>query len=524
MKANFGRLMLQTAQKFGKKEAIVNVERNRRYSFNELHLLTNKICNMMHDEFGMDFGDIFVTLLENDNMSLFTAWMAKGKASGAWLNYRDSMDEHMWQIDLLKPKLLVMETVQLENYHEALRNKGIQIICMDEPSEKLEGVFYFWDLIKNARDDETEVEYDIETHPFVYRFTGGTTGTGKCASYNFKNFLASVDQMFASPEAIIENDTRHLHLAPISHGSGIFIMPTFFKGGTTITMNIPDLKHMCEVIQAEKVTSTFLVPTLLYWMIDADLDKLYDLKSLKTVVYGASPMSPAKLMELKKRFGNIFVQAYGATEALPPTMILSKEAHEIKTPEDEQALSSAGIPLPLVEVKICDDQGNELKDSETGEIWIRSSGVINGYYQNPEQTAQEFENGFWKSGDLGYRDNKGNIYIVDRKKDMIITGGFNVYAIEVENSLNSHPEVQQSAVVGIPHEEWGEAVHGEIVLMQGSSLREEELVTFCKEKIGRYKAPKSISFVDQLPVSVVGKVIRREVRQKYWEGKERKLS
>ncbi len=515
--------MQQTAQKFSDREALVNTEKSRRYTFKELHLLTNKICNMMQDHFSMDFGDKFIALLENDNLSLFTSWMAKGKAASGWLNYRDSFEEHKWQIELLQPKVIFMETVLVETYHEALRAMGIQIVCMDKMDKDLEGVSYFWDLLEDARDDELNVEYDIDEHVFLYRFTGGTTGTGKCAAYSLRNLLTTADLMDSFHEPIVKQNSRHIHMAPISHASVIFVLPLFFKGGTNITMNVPDLTNLCEIIQAEKATLTFLVPTLLYWLVDSGLNNAYDLSSLETIVYGAAPMSPTKLIDLQEAFGNIFIQAYGSTESLPPATILGKSAHVVNSPEDKKTLSSMGQPCPRVEIKICDDDGQEVADNETGEIYIRSDGTIKGYYQNPEKTKEEFVDGFWKSGDMGYRDDNGYIYIVDRKKDMIISGGFNVYAIEVENTLNSHPAVQQSAVVGIPHEEWGEAVHGEIILSEGTSVTEQELIDFCKERIGRYKAPKTISFVDQLPMTAVGKVIRRQVRDKYWSDSERKV-
>jgi acyl-CoA synthetase (AMP-forming)/AMP-acid ligase II len=171
-----------------------------------------------------------------------------------------------------------------------------------------------------------------------------------------------------------------------------------------------------------------------------------------------------------------------------------------------------------------DEGGNEVGPGVTGEIWVRSRAVIRGYYNNPEGTAAEFENGFWKSGDLGYLDAQGYLYIVDRKKDMIISGGFNVYAIEVEATLNAHPAVAMSAVVGVPHEEWGEAVHAEVVLRALAQAGAEELIEHVKTRLGRFKAPKSIAFVEAVPLSAVGKVLRRQVREKYWKGRSRFVS
>ena len=171
---------------------------------------------------------------------------------------------------------------------------------------------------------------------------------------------------------------------------------------------------------------------------------------------------------------------------------------------------------------IADDDGHSLPPGQTGEIWLRSQGTVKGYYANPEGTASEFANGFWKSGDLGHLDEDGYLFIVDRKKDMIITGGFNVYAIEVEAALSEHPAVLMSAVVGVPHVEWGEAVHAEVILGENKMASAEELIAHVKAKIG-YKAPKTIRFVSELPLSSVGKVLRRLVRQPYWEGRDRMI-
>ncbi|MNT18173.1 Long-chain-fatty-acid--CoA ligase [compost metagenome] len=173
---------------------------------------------------------------------------------------------------------------------------------------------------------------------------------------------------------------------------------------------------------------------------------------------------------------------------------------------------------------VVDDAGKPVPPGATGEVWLRGRGTISGYHNNPEGTAAEFDNGFWKSGDLGYLDEAGYLFIVDRKKDVIITGGFNVYAVEVEATLNAHPAVSMSAVVGVPHDKWGEAVHAEVVLKPGMAIAEEELIELVKERLGRFKAPKSVTFVDALPVSAVGKVLRRQVRERYWKDQSRRVS
>ena len=524
-KINFGRQTEQIARQFGDKEALVHTERNRRFTFMELHRLSNRIVNMQKERLGLGRGDVYVILLDNDNMSLFHQWtLFKGEAAAAWCNYRDSADEHMWQIDMIQPKVVFIENELLDNYTAALAERNIRIICMDPLESPRDGVDYFWDLLEGVSDEETGVEHDLDEDVLLYRFTGGTTGKGKCAMYTIGNFLAIPQYWFSTPENHFSEATRHLSITPLSHASALFVLPVFLKGGTHFTMNLPDLAQYFKNIQEEKITSSLLVPTILYRFLEVEVEKMFDLSSLETMFYGASPMSPEKLKGLQTKFGNIFVQAYGGTEPLAPVTVLSKAEHLVKTEADEARLSSAGAPVAGVEVLTMDEEGRQLPQGETGELWIRGPGTIKGYYKNPEGTAKEFtEDGFWKSGDMGYMDERGFVYIVDRKKDMIVTGGFNVYAVEVEDALNAHPAVLMSAVVGIPHQEWGEAVHAEVMLKEGQDVSEEELIEFCKEKKGRYKAPKSVAIVPELPVTAVGKILRREVRGRYWKDQDRRV-
>jgi fatty-acyl-CoA synthase len=304
----------------------------------------------------------------------------------------------------------------------------------------------------------------------------------------------------------------------------ITFIPTFFAGGANLTLNALDLESWRKFVEAERVTHSFLVPTVLYRLLELQRANPRDLTSLTTLVYGAAPMSPDKLGELVGCFGPIFAQAYAATEVPMFISVLDKAEHR---PGDDQAsarLSSAGQVTPGVEVFITDEHGVVVPSGETGEIRIRSKAVIKGYFNNPEATQAEFADGAWKSGDLGRIDADGFLYIVDRLKDMIISGGFNVYAVEVEAALAAHPQVLMATVVGIPHAEWGEAVHAEVVLRPGSSITAEQLLEHAKQRLGGYKAPKSLVFVDNLPTSVVGKVLRRQVREKYWQGMQRKVS
>jgi fatty-acyl-CoA synthase len=524
MKMNFGRVMRLLALRHRDQEAVVNLERNRRYTYWAYHLLTNRIANALSTVLDVGRGDRFMLILANDNLSLMMLpCTIKQEGTVVLTNLRDPREEHARQVEMVKPKVVFIETALLDDYYDMLRGQGCQIVVMDPPAAPRAGVHSFWELVDAASDQESEVELDLDEHLFMLRFTGGTTGAGKCAMYSIGNLCAARDGSLINPELGFTQSARFLHVSPLSHGTLLLFIPTFWVGGANVTMNQLDLEAWRSSVEREKISHSFLVPTILYRLLELQQSNPRDLASLRTVVYGAAPMSPTKLGDLIRCFGPVFAQIYAATEIPMPVSVLDKSEHDPDDPVAVRHLASAGRPSAGMEVFITDAEGNSLPPGETGEIRIRCPAAIKGYYLNPEATAAEFNEGAWKSGDIGYLDEAGYLYIVDRVKDMIITGGFNVYAVEVEAALMAHPAVFMAAVVGIPHAEWGEAVHAEIVLRPGAAVAATELIAAAKDKLGGYKTPKSLVFVETLPVSVVGKVLRRKVKEKYWQGLDRKV-
>jgi len=521
---NFSRVMGLLARNFGDREALVNVERNRRYTYRQLHTCTNRIANMLRDTLQLRSGDKLMLILENDNMSLMhfmATW--KQEATAVYTNVRDSLEEHSWQVELVRPRVVFVESAYVARYHAMLRRYGCTIVAMDPLPEPLDGVLDFWTLVDAASPEENDCELDVHQHTPLLRFTGGTTGQGKCAMYSLDACLGTRDGMLLHPDLCLDERMRFLHFAPLSHGSAMFYYATLFVGGATVTQNQPDLLQWRRVVEQERITHSFLVPTLLYRLLDLQADGPADLRSLTTLIYGASPISPARLGDLVKAFGPIFVQGYAATEAVMLLSHLAKADHVVNDPRRSNRLASAGRVSPGVEMYAADEAGAALPPGQTGELMIRCRSLIKGYFRNPEGTAAEIVDDTWKSGDLGYIDEDGYVFIVDRRKDVIISGGFNIYAVEVEAALGSHQAVQMSAVVGIPHPDWGESVHAEVILRPGCNATAEELIEHVKRRIGTYKAPKSVTLVCELPVSAVGKVIRRQVRDKYWQGHERRV-
>jgi acyl-CoA synthetase (AMP-forming)/AMP-acid ligase II len=306
---------------------------------------------------------------------------------------------------------------------------------------------------------------------------------------------------------------RYLALAPLTHAAGVLCFPVMSLGGEIVIMSQPDLGEFLALVERHRITHTFLPPTLIYMLLGhADLDQT-DKTSLQCLWYGAAPMSASRLEEAINRIGPVMGQLFGQTEA--PMMISTLAPAEHFRDDGSLAterLSSAGRPTPLTTVAIMDDEGHLLGPGQRGEIVVRGSLVMAGYYKNPDATAEASQHGWHHTGDVGYLDEDNLLFIVDRAKDMIITGGFNVYSAEVEQALLAHPAVQDCAVIGLPDDKWGERVTAVLQLRAGASVSEAEVRAFVKERLGSVKAPKQVEVWPDLPRSKVGKVLKAEVK------------
>jgi acyl-CoA synthetase (AMP-forming)/AMP-acid ligase II len=292
-----------------------------------------------------------------------------------------------------------------------------------------------------------------------------------------------------------------------------------------VVLTKPDPAQLLGAIQKYRVTELFLPPTVIYRLLDIpDLRKKADFSSLEYFLYGAAPMSVEKLKLAIDVFGPVMMGGYGQTEAPTSISFLTPGEHFVSGQlAPDERLASVGRPNPLVRVEIMDDANMILPAGETGEICVRGDLVMKGYYKAPERTAETIVDGWLHTGDIGHLDSDGYLHITDRKKDMIISGGFNVYPSEVEQVIWSHPAVQDCAVIGVPDAQWGEAVKAVVELNAGQLVREDELIALCKDRLGSVKAPKTIEFVDSLPRSPVGKVLKKDLRAKYWQGVDRKI-
>lgn len=347
--------------------------------------------------------------------------------------------------------------------------------------------------------------------PVWISYTGGTTGKPKGGLRTHPSFVAMATSILASFE--FPTFTNYLSVAPISHVGGTKLPAVLNLGGKVTFMKGFDADEVLSTIQRERITMSLLVPTMIYLLLDHPKLEQFDLSSLEYLTYGASPMSPTRLREGLERIGPVFSQLYGQTEGYPVS-ILRKADHDVNNPE---LFASCGYPCPNVQVRLLDEDLNEVPEGEPGEICVRSAQVMDEYWNRPEQTEEVFAGGWLHTGDIARKDDRGYLYIVDRKKDMIVSGGFNVFPREVEDVLTSHPDVAMAAVIGVPDEKWGEAVKALVVAKSGARPDPEALMRLVKDHKGAVQAPKSIDFVDEIPVTPIGKPDKKAIRAKYWE-------
>ncbi|PXX68648.1 acyl-CoA synthetase (AMP-forming)/AMP-acid ligase II [Nocardia tenerifensis] len=354
--------------------------------------------------------------------------------------------------------------------------------------------------------------------------TGGTTGEPKGVTHTHRNLSVMVAHQLLAFEYPSSATAVNLAAAPMTHTAGLFSLQATVRGGEVVIVPgaTPDL--VLGAIERHRVTELFLPPTVVYRLLEVLEHRAVDTSSLRYLAYGAAPMSVEKLRAGLERLGPVFVGGYGQMEAPAAISFLRADEHVIDgAPAPDDRLSSCGRPSPLITVSIRDEGGVEVATGVTGEICVRGDLLMKGYYRDPELTARTIVDGWLHTGDLGHLDAQGYLHITDRKKDMIISGGFNVYPSEVEQVLWSHPAVQDCAVVGAPHPDWGEAVTAVVELNAGQHVEEAELIARCRERLGPVRTPKKVVFVDRLPRSNNGKVLKQQVRQEFWAGQDAKI-
>jgi fatty-acyl-CoA synthase len=350
-------------------------------------------------------------------------------------------------------------------------------------------------------------------------YTGGTTGKSKGVMQTYRSG-ATLCQIQMS-EWEWPEEVRFLIATPLSHAGAAFFIPTLLRGGSIVVLPGFDPTAVFEAIQKYRITATMLVPTMLYILLDhPDRDK-YDLSSLETVYYGAAAMSPTRLKEAIAKFGSIFFQFFGQSECGMTIAVLKKGEHDTN---DLARLATCGRAVPWLKVALLDDELGEVPDGEPGEICVRGPLVMKGYWNKPEQTEEALKGGWLHTGDIARKDEQGFLTIVDRKKDMIVSGGFNVFPREIEDVMSTHPGVAQVAVIGVPDEKWGEAVKAVVVRRPDASVEADELITLVRDRKGAVHQPKSVDFVEAIPLSALGKPDKKALRAQYWSASDRQVN
>jgi long-chain acyl-CoA synthetase len=367
-------------------------------------------------------------------------------------------------------------------------------------------------------------QYDIQENDLaILMYTGGTTGLPKGVMLSHRSaLLAGITSALAS--GFTEDDSTCFVL-PIFHVSWWPILSMLIIGGKVCINRKPDLDTIFKLIEDEKCSHMNLVPTIYGWMVDWPSVGKYDLSSLRLLTYAGSPFPTEVLKKCIRKFGNKFAQGYGATETAGAGISgLSWKDHHLDGPLSKY-LVSAGKPMPNSRVKIVDENDKTLGPGEYGEICAKGKHIMMGYWKNPKLTEAVLKGGWYHTGDMGYMDEDGYIFMTDRKADMIISGGENVYPKEVEDIIYQHPAVKECTVVSAPDAKWGEVVQAVVVLRPGKQATAEEIIEHCKKNnLAGYKCPKAVAFWADIPKTIVGKIVKKDVKKKFWEGKDRMIS
>jgi long-chain acyl-CoA synthetase len=490
-----------------------------RLTFREMNERVNRFANALIG-IGCKRGYRLAILSENTHkyMEIYFA-AAKAGMSVTPLNFRLS-DAELTHIVNDSEAVVFIVGDGYEERSQAMRNDLINIRHWIALESRAKGHLFYEDLIKDASSADPEVQVD-EDEMMILMYTGGTTGLPKGVMLSHRNLLSAMYGLI-----IAYSFTRHdieCFILPLFHISLWPVLCVLMVGGRVVILRRPDLQETLRAIQDEKCTRIVLVPTLLAWILElSNLDE-FDLSRLRAITYAGSPMAPEVLKRCISKFGSIFGQGYGLTEAAPLATALFPEDHAFEGPK-ACLLKSVGKEGATAEVRVLDENDIPVKPGQVGEIAVRGKNVMMGYWKNPELTAEILRGGWLHTGDLGTVDDEGYIYLVDRKADMIITGGENVYPKEVEDILYEHPAVLECAVVSAPDEKWGERVQAVVSIKEDQSITEDELIQYCKGRLAGYKCPKKVEFWDKLPKTPIGKIIRKEVKNYFWKEQGGKIA
>ncbi len=477
-----GTLIRRAAQYHG--DAACLVEDDRAISFRDFDLATDRLGNALLAR-GLVPGERVGVLLAN-SIECLIAYYAVAKAGlvRVGLNTRETLDNHQYKIE--------------DSGARAVMHAGIDGLH----AEQLIGPDELARLIADGEQMPCAVDRALDA-PYRLGFTGGTTGKAKAVTLTTRGELAELSAFLMDLVPDIKRGDTFLHAAPIAHASGAFFLPCIARGATSLIMPKFDAAEFLVLAARTQASMTFLVPTMLAMILEEPGLAAAKL-NLRTISYGASPIAPSILERAQARFGKVFAQSYGQAESPMVITCLGPDEHD--------RVGSCGRPFTFVDVAVFDDDDRPLPSGAIGEICCRGPQTMAYYWNRPEATEQAFRNGWLHTGDVGRMDEDGYFYILDRKNDMLISGGYNVYPREVEDVLLEIDGVVEAAVVGLPDEKWGDRIHA--VVAGRPDLQPEALLAHVRERLANYKRPKSIEVWPSLPKSAANKILRREVRER----------
>lgn len=502
-------------------QTIATVFQGRKHSFTQFGDRVARLAAALRQLGLKDFDRVGMLALNSDRYLEYYLACFWARLTVNPCNIRWSAAEVAYSLDDCDTGVLIVDdTFKAMGAELRQQSTSLQTLIYAGEGDAPAGMLSYETLIADAEAMADQCGSDDDLAGIFY--TGGTTGFPKGVMLTHASIHAS--SMAVAAEVIIDN-TVYLHAAPMFHAADFAMsMAQCIRGGTHVFVPVFTPAGVLEAIQTERVTHTIWVPTMVQMAADFPEVKNYDVSSLHTIVYGASPMNERVIARAMEVFpGTGFIQAYGMTELSPVASILPPYYH---TPAGRPTgkMRSAGRAALCSRIKIVDAEGEEVARGTVGEVAVQGANVMKGYWNKPVETAAAVRDGWMHTGDGGYMDEDGFIFIVDRMKDMIITGGENVYSSEVENAITQHPVVAACAVIGIPDEKWGELVHAVIVLKPNTEVTDVDLIAHCRQKIAGYKCPRSVAFVAALPISGAGKILKKDLREPFWRNHKRNIN
>ena len=499
-------------------DAIAMWFEGRETTFAQLDIRSNKIANGLMKA-GVTPGDRVAFLGKNmDVYYEILLGVNKARAALAAMNNRLAAPELQFVLSDSQTNTLFVT----QDYYDV-----IESILADCPSLKMiiaiDGGHKDWADFTSWRDgqntDDPKLVHEGEDD-VLQLYTSGTTGLPKGVQLTNNNFLSFFEQAAELIWAHYDAGDPVLDAMPLFHIAGVNIgLLSLIQGAKAIILREIHPVHILDLIEQQKIRHGFLVPAVILMLTQTPGVRERDFSSYKIMSYGASPIAESLLLEAADIFGCQFTQVYGLTETTGGATYMLPEAHDPKRGK----LRSCGVPYPGTEIKCVDENGNDVPQGDVGEILIKSGFVMKGYWNRPEATAEAIQDGWFRTGDAGYFDDEGFLYIHDRVKDMIVSGGENIYPAEVENALFGHPDIVDVAVIGVPDDKWGEAVKAIIVPKPEHSPSADDIIAYAKTRIAGYKCPKSVDVTEALPRNASGKVLRRHLREPYWKDVNRRV-